>query len=908
MIAPGQRVGKYTIEGRLGAGGMGEVYRGFDETLQRPVAIKVLPDADAMSPEARARMLREARAASALRHPNIVMVHEVGEDDDRTYLVMELVDGETLTDLVKRRGALPIDEAAGLLRQLGAALGAAHEAGFLHRDIKSSNLMLDSHGVLKVLDFGLSKRMLGPDGGAAEPAPARPEAGTVAGKKPSARAGGDGATVPARGKSVPRVSGDAPTIEAPNRPPLGDDLTIAGHGMGTAGCSAPELMDGSKVDARADVFSMGVVLYELTTGRRPYDGASWDEVRAQIGREDFRPPRELGVPAAVDAVIVRALRPDAAARWPSAAALVEALDAATASTVARRRARAPWIAVGAVVAGAAVAGAAVMVRRGGEGGHAVAPPPAPPDAAPVVVALEVDAAVEVDAGPAGPTPAALTRLGACAQRPAFLDDDTVVFDVTRDGDKADVWKVELATGTATRLVGGPADECCAAPGRTGKEVVHLIRDHADGARSLVAALDVVSGQRVDLAPGEQRAAAAAGVVYLYVTGDGRELRQWTSEQDEAVVDVAGVRPSALAVDRDGRRIVLAGDGELARAAICTVDLTAPAVACRPAHRPQPVRADFGKAGAIYFASYDGLRVLDPAGTDRVAVPGAEPSGGLAVSPSGAHLVYSDCTYRSAVIDTGAAPARAIDTGADDRIEALATGPGGRLIYVNSTDQLVVRSPDEPEKRLAPSVGHMMLGPQLDATGARVAVTLDGPTPGIYAGTLTDGLQRVTERAEDGRPLFLADGSIVFTRGRTVLRVTPGDSEILVPLGGPRRALGLDHARGRVLLVDDDGALTWWDPAAGRETPGPSPAVPDGARVDDATLAPGGGWLLVTDERGRLWRGRLGDSWQPVAVEHRLAPGVTRGGAAITDDGHVLVIEQRLRGELWQVAAPAGATW
>ncbi len=918
MIAPGQRVGKYVIERRLGAGGMGEVYRGYDATLQRPVAIKVLPEADELSPEARARMLREARAASALRHPNIVMVLEVGEDDDRTYLVMELVEGETLADLVKRRGALPVAEALGLVRQIGAALEAAHQAGIVHRDVKTANLMLDGHGAVKVLDFGLSKRMVGPD------APAPKLASVAAGTVPrrlapalivddatrpgsSARGAGGGAA----GTGAEPDAGTAVTIEAPNRPALGDDLTVVGAGMGTAGCSAPELMDGRPADGRADVFSLGVVLYELLTARRPYDGETWDAIRAQIGVEDYRAPGQLGVPDSIGAVIVRALRPDPAQRWPSAAALVAALDAAT----AQRRQRAPWRVIGALAALGIIAGAALFIRS--RDGAAVARPPLDAAPAPVVVALAVDAAVEPDAisAPAGPTPVPLTALAGCAQRPAFLDDDTVVFDLGRGG-STDVWALDLTAGAAPRaLTSSPADECCAARGRTPTEVVVVVRDRADRSRSSMATLDLTTGAVAPLAAGEQRAAAAAGAVYLYLTGDGRELRRWADQQDARFLDVAGVRPTSVTVDRAGRRLVLAGDGEQAVAAMCTVELAAPAVACRPAHRPLAVRADFGATGAIYYGSDDGVRVLDARGDDRVVLAGARASGGLAVSPAGGHLVFSDCTPRGTVRDLGGAtgspaptgpgqlPGIAIDTGADDQIDAVATGPGGRLIYLNATDQLVVRSPDGTTQRMDAPVGHTFLEPQLDASGTRIAVPLAGGAPGLYAGTVSASLTRLTDSADDTRPLFLADGSLLFTRGTSVLRVVAGgDPEIAV--FAPRRALAIDRQVGRVLLVDDDGALTWWAPRGGAESPGPALPGPDGARVADAAIAPGGAWLAVRDDRGRLWRVRLDGAGAPTAI----AAGAALTGLAITDDGHVLAVASDLRGGLWRVDALPGTAW
>ncbi|HTM21005.1 MAG TPA: serine/threonine-protein kinase, partial [Kofleriaceae bacterium] len=157
-----QRIGHYVIERPLGAGGMGEVFVAFDPRLERRVAIKLVAGHRSADAAARSRMLREARSASALKHPGIVTVHEIGEADGRTYIAMELVEGQTFAERIAERGALPIDEALGLIARVADAVDAAHQAGILHRDIKSANLMVDGRGEVRVLDFGLSKRIGAP--------------------------------------------------------------------------------------------------------------------------------------------------------------------------------------------------------------------------------------------------------------------------------------------------------------------------------------------------------------------------------------------------------------------------------------------------------------------------------------------------------------------------------------------------------------------------------------------------------------------------------------------------------------------------------------------------------------------------------------------------------------------------
>src|SRR4029450_12850367 len=157
-LSPGSSVGHYQIVGSLGAGGMGEVYRARDPKLGREVALKVLPDAVSNDPERRARFAREARSLAALNHPNIAQVHGFEDGEPTSALIMELVEGEDLSDRI-RRGAIPYDEAIAIARQIGEALQAAHDRGIVHRDLKPGNIKVREDGAVKVLDFGLAKAL-----------------------------------------------------------------------------------------------------------------------------------------------------------------------------------------------------------------------------------------------------------------------------------------------------------------------------------------------------------------------------------------------------------------------------------------------------------------------------------------------------------------------------------------------------------------------------------------------------------------------------------------------------------------------------------------------------------------------------------------------------------------------------
>ncbi len=236
----GSRIGAYEIEGRLGAGGMGEVYRARDTGLDRSVALKMLPDEFADDSERLARFEQEARALAALNHPNIAQVYGL-ERADATVIAMELVEGEDLTACVER-GPLQVDELLPLARQIAEALEAAHEAGIVHRDLKPANIRVRPDGVVKVLDFGLAKS------GAA-----------VAGAEGSA---------------------DSPTIASPA-------VTGVGVIMGTAAYMAPEQARGKPVDRRADVWAFGCVLFEMLSGRRAFDGDDVSMTLASVLKHDL---------------------------------------------------------------------------------------------------------------------------------------------------------------------------------------------------------------------------------------------------------------------------------------------------------------------------------------------------------------------------------------------------------------------------------------------------------------------------------------------------------------------------------------------------------------------------------------------------------------------------------------------
>ncbi len=348
-LRPGDRFDRYTVEAVLGSGGMGHVYRAYDEKLQRRVALKLvrLDPSDAEDSQARrtARLLREARAAAALEHPNAIAIHDVGEVDGVPYIAMELVDGATLRASIGDPGA-SVEMRVRWLVETGLALAAAHARGLVHRDIKPENVMVRRDGVVKVLDFGIAHRPQAHR----EPPVARPPT-TVATARALAMADTVGQTT-------------------------GEPWTQDGAIVGTPRYMAPEQLRGEPLDARADQFAWGVVAYELLTGSPPWPGdvVSLTLVSSILGDEPADPePLERVAPPHVATAILRALAKDREARFASMEECVAALapplrPARPSLPAAAARAKAsPWgwavgLAAFATVAGGVVPRAVSALR------------------------------------------------------------------------------------------------------------------------------------------------------------------------------------------------------------------------------------------------------------------------------------------------------------------------------------------------------------------------------------------------------------------------------------------------------------------------------------------------------------------------------------------------------------------
>jgi serine/threonine protein kinase/DNA-binding winged helix-turn-helix (wHTH) protein len=326
----GRKVSHYRVLDILGGGGMGVVYRAEDIKLGRRVALKFLPEELAHNAAAMVRFEREARAASALNHPNICTIYAVEEYEDQPFIVMELLEGHTLRERIAegntqaqagtRRAAFPLDLLLKFAIQTAEGLEAAHSKGIIHRDVKPANIFVTVHGQVKILDFGLAKLQASEEGELqAEPLASQQQ----------------------KQEWDPRIT-----------------LTRTGTTVGTAGYMSPEQLRGEKLDARTDLFSFGLVLYEMATGQRAFDGESAPLLRAAILEQTPTPVRELNpqIPSQLEAIINNALEKDRQSRYQSASEMRATLDNLRRETEPRRSAAGRRVMVGGALALLALVG------------------------------------------------------------------------------------------------------------------------------------------------------------------------------------------------------------------------------------------------------------------------------------------------------------------------------------------------------------------------------------------------------------------------------------------------------------------------------------------------------------------------------------------------------------------------
>ena len=630
----GRQILHYQILAELGQGGMGQVFRARDERLGREVALKMLPAELASDADFQARLLREARAASALNHPGIVTLFDLETYEGRTFLVMELVEGESFSKLARR--GVEWKRACDLVASVADALALAHSRGILHRDIKSDNLMLTTSGQPKVLDFGLAKlRDLN------APPGVDPETGVTANM---------------------RNRQDLPVRDVP--PAFMAALTKAGQMLGTPAYMAPECFEGD-ADARSEVFALGIVLYELLTGKHPFARDSEMAMMGAIMLDEPDPPSRAAdparpVPVEVDAVVARALAKAPAERFPDMAAFAAALRERTKQAPApmpRVQQLPPvvprwWYAAGGAGLLAIAVGGWFVVRSLGS-----APPPV---ARPPTIEVTDSQRITLDPG--------------CEEYPRqHPDGKRVVYDGTIDGDY-EIMVVDLETKEHKRLTTTPGWDYASSLSPDGTTIAFVHEDIAGRTLRLVP-IDGSAPPRTLGAIVGYPAWTDDGALLLGDTG-GRIIRRDVTSGAETVLGTlpAGARLYHLVDVKDaGVALMWWTSSDADATSLGELDRTGHLRVIEDfATDYEGGLAAAGK-GRGYYATRKSategnqLQYREWGGSKPLAVPGISPGAGIDVSSDGKRIVFSTCVEREYIVrvapDQGSAEPAVISRGA-----------------------------------------------------------------------------------------------------------------------------------------------------------------------------------------------------------------------------------------------------
>jgi predicted Ser/Thr protein kinase len=775
----GERIAHYRLVRKLGAGGMGEVHRAVDERLGREVAIKLLP-AHVTRSDVQTRLLREAQAAGQLNHPGIVTVHDVGVWRQRVYLVMELVEGRSLASAA--REGMTVREAVRICTEAATAMAAAHKRGILHRDIKPDNIMLTSDGRVKILDFGLAKlRAEAPVSMLAiDDAPADVAIGpTLAGPD-----------------STPGLD---PTMLSPS--PLGPDssvespwasLTFAGSLLGTPAYMSPEQAAAAPLDARSDVYSLGLVLYELVSGKRPLVRDSVNETLDAARAADV-PPLD-SAPRPLARLLSRALAAAPADRFADMDAFAAELAAVSAALTPRWRKRALLGAGAAVLAGGAATVAIAAV--GGER--------APEPRADFVV--RATRSLTIDPG--------------CEELPAFTPDGReILYDGEVDRD-TEILAITPDGKTRRRLTHSPGWDIGAAPSPDGRRVAYI--HYGDRGRELrVMGIEGdKAGEPIAIGPSRGFPAWTRDGELIYGDDSGRLLR--------VALDRTPVRPEPiieLPPDHIAVQIGAFADGEIIASAKSRAETSSLVQIgrARPGGRLQldqppltisdccDVRPDRAGRGFYFVAlspsNYSVLhwRARDggaPIALDQVATV----QRGFDVAPAGDRVALSSC-FQEGLIGV-------IEDGELVPLPRMDPNWNPASIDVIDRDRIVISSPRSGR----PQIWRLVRGqpellveessrsPALSPDGNRLAWTgID--TPGIHLRALAGGpVARLTDDASDDSPAFAHDGSRLYfvrtgadgARVHAVAADGSGPAQPVSPTGVITFAV--DPGRDRIALI------------------------------------------------------------------------------------------------------------
>ncbi|HEU5060452.1 MAG TPA: protein kinase [Kofleriaceae bacterium] len=742
-----ERIDHYRLFEKIGSGGMGEVYRAVDERLGRRVAVKLLPAADAALTRRQVRLVREAQAAGTLNHPGIVTVHDIGLHADRSYVVMELVEGRALRELC---GKIEPALAVALCAQAAEALAAAHARGILHRDIKPDNLMVTADRRLKILDFGLAKlRATGSDEELTDTAaPSRRLATAETIEELPARRSGEPDVRDTAAESTLTASGGDLAIGSRYASP---SLTHPGALLGTPAYMAPEQAARGRFDERSEVFSLGLVLYELVSGRRALERDDFDATIAAALEADIPPLRCPGgrrPHRGLARLLDRALARDPADRFADMGEMASALRVLERRMSARTR----WRQAGVALAIVAAAGGGLTALRAARSSGS-------PAAGAPVVEVTGNRRLTFEAG--------------CESTPRFTaDGQAILFSGVVDRD-TEVIRLELADGSRRRLTSMRGWDVGGAPSPDGRRLAYV--HFGERGRELY----LVEGERTQLVDPSVHGNPGWSHGGELLFGDHRG-RIVSFDPERATTTALGQLPDQMApVEVRG----LAGGAVAFQAlvpgpevSLLAVGVVEPGGAVRLLDPAPTAAADAGFAvdragrGMYYVVRTAGgvaqLVWRDRAGGEPVPLAGLPvPTGGMDTSPDGRRLVVSTC--REMPIGAWLRPGGSLvplEPGRELAIDNVVAQGDGRVLFASKRSgrpqiwQLETGRPprvviEEDSDQPAVSASHLAW------------VGRAPGRPGIFARPLEGGpVTRLTDGNRDVWPLFSPDGGTVyFTR-------------------------------------------------------------------------------------------------------------------------------------------------
>lgn len=834
------RLGHFRIEACIGRGGLGIVYRARDQKLRRHVALKVLAEA---SESATARLLEEARAAASLMHPCIAAIHDVQQQRGVTFIVMELVEGTTLREEM-RRHRLPLETALRYARDIASGLARAHDSGIVHRDLKPENVMVTPDGGIKILDFGLAR-------------------------------------------------------EAPEAPPESSDPTRTGV-AGTPGYMAPEQAAGHRVDARADVFSFGVVFWEMLSGQRPTDR------EGRLASADLLAERIPGVTPELAHLVERCVQPNRSARFADAAELLEAFSSLNLpgerSPVARRPAFPMQLAaLGALTAVVLGFGMNDPAPRAGDALSDTTPPAPPP---PPTLAVS-----------AAPEP--LTSAGSCSDFPAFADDGSVVYS-RHEGDGVQIHRLDLDSGQDTALTDSAGTSVRPAPGPPGS-VVYLFQKRGEEGGTEVREVSLAGGPSSTVVHGSDPVFSSSTGALLYLGADGRTLRRrLPGESDVTLYDApSSMIFDSLALSPSGRWLAAGRSTAIPRpaAAVCFGLSTSsdPGLDCATAGWMTSRRAAFGAQDAsLYFARDAAIVRFDLQSHATSSVPVTPAPTTVAIAPDGASAVFSSCRQvydafrvgaggRLDPLPVGAEQAGLLNVGPRGEL-AFPVARGGRfalgVVDAGARDVRVLTSAEQSVVEIAfsPDGRRLAFHDATEGSGGIFIVDVDGATQPT----------RVTTDAEDNTPSWLDQDRVLYMRPEKGLPY--GRLHVVAAAGGEPRALrrlpglllGSFPARHTVLLAvrNPAGDRIVEATLEGAMHEIPLHGGPPGMRWEVATAASPSGRYVTWFSGGEAWKADL-----EAGTVSLVAFAWPRGEADSIqpdDQGRVTVAFRRAEGQLYRV--------